>query len=193
MPSIKVREASYTDIDYNISLLARHDMEFGNRSAAELRHIWENNPSIKDCGKHWPIGWVLEKDKHVIVGFIGNIPLMYQLNERKRIATCMSLWVVDATYRKYSSALIFRYFRQETADMLVNPNTSSKVSCKFFTAFKAKEIFKGSYNKVFFWIINYRQFTACLLKRMRVPFGNFLVLPYRCCYLLSINTPKRTA
>src|SRR5690242_654798 len=71
-----IREASLEDYP-QIALLAKHyGLEI--KSYEEWRHLWLNNPLYLARQKDWPVGWVLEVPDGQIVGYLGNIPLLYE-------------------------------------------------------------------------------------------------------------------
>ncbi len=91
-----IREASFED-HLQITLLAsRHGL--GTKNYAQWRHLWINNPVYIEFQRDWPIGWVLENGGKQIVGYIGNIPLLYEFQGRKVIAGSAHGWVVDPSW-----------------------------------------------------------------------------------------------
>ena len=80
----KIREVSFEDYQQVASLAARYGLEF--ESYDEWKHLLVNSPAYRQFQAKWPIGWVLETCSRQIVGYIGNIPLAYELEGKRLIA-----------------------------------------------------------------------------------------------------------
>src|ERR1019366_2872546 len=113
--SIRVREASFKDHQEISALESRSALE--TKSYEEWSYLWSGNPAYRIREKDWPIGWVLENEDKRIVGYLGNIPLLYELDGRQIVAAGTHAWAVDPPYRSYSILLLDRYFHQKTADL----------------------------------------------------------------------------
>jgi hypothetical protein len=158
--------------------MGRNDIEFRNKTLEELEHLWKDNPVIKNNGIAWPIGWVLEVESKGIVGFFGNIPVAYELKEKRLIAAVASSWVVDKEYRNYSMLLVGSYFSQRSnADLFLNATANYTAGKVFYEFFKAKKMPHGSYDSVYFQILNYRKFTLSATIKKGLPFGGALTPP----------------
>src|SRR3989338_24665 len=136
---IDSREASFDDLEGVIDLLNRNDMDFKNKDKDEWLHIWKENPLIADGRVSWPIGWVLERDDKRIVGFVGNIPILYRLKGKDLIAASATSWVVEAPYRNWSLSLVSSFLSQDGADLYLDV-TANDAAEKILLAFKAKKI-----------------------------------------------------
>ena len=174
---VNVREALLDDFENIPPLMKRNDMGFMSKSPEEWRHFWKNNPALVGRGSPWPIGWVLETDEKKIVGFLGNIPLAYELKNKRLIAASISSWVVDNDYRNSSMALIAKYFNQKDVDLLINATANNPTVVKIFSAFRARKVPVGSYDSVLFWIINYSGFVHCAIRRRQLPCARIMSAP----------------
>lgn len=171
---VEVREASFSDLKEVVTLMSRSDIEFKYKTLEEWEHLWKDNPVIKNSAITWPIGWVLEAKNKGIVGFFGNIPVAYELKGKRLIAAVASSWVVDKPYRNYSMLLVNSYFSQRSADLFLNATANYTAGKVFFDLFKAKKMPQGSYNTVYFRILNYQRFVLSATIKKRLPFGKTL-------------------
>ena len=51
---------------------------------------------LQTVSKSLPIGWVSRGRERTIVGYLGNIPLFYELEGRRLLASVAHAWVTDA-------------------------------------------------------------------------------------------------
>ena len=89
---------------------------------------WKDNPSFKDD----TFGWIIEDDSqdNIIKGFLGNIPVEYELNKNNIMTYNATTWYVHPEYKKEASYLALAFFSQEK-DFLLN-STPSKFTEKIF-------------------------------------------------------------
>src|SRR5205814_3402678 len=90
-----LREASFDDYKSIADLHGRNGLMI--RSGEDWRALWEANPAFQE--HPGPIGWVLETARGEIVGSLGNIPALYEMNGRKLRAAVTCGWAVDPPYR----------------------------------------------------------------------------------------------
>jgi hypothetical protein len=157
-----LRQASFEDHTQITLLGSRHN--FGRKSYAEWKHLWVDNPVYTTFPEYWPIGWVLENADKQIVGYIGNIPLLYEYQGRKIIAASAHGWAVDLDYRSYSILLMSRYFSQKNVDLYLNTTVNSAGS-RAFSIFRSSKVPVGAWDQADFWITNYHGFATSWLKR----------------------------
>jgi len=169
----KVREACLDDYEDIARLVARYKLDA--RSFEEWSHLWRNNP-VYQGREWWPIGWVLENREKEIVGHIGNIPLLYELQGRTLLAATGRAFVVDAKYRSHSFLLLDRYFRQPAVDLHLNTSVNSQAVGAYRT-FRASQVPVGAWDRSSFWITNCRGFVESLLRSKSVPLATALSLP----------------
>jgi hypothetical protein len=79
---------------------------------------WDKNPFMNLV---IPKGWVLEKDRSLIVGFMGNIPLKYQINGKVGNAAASSSWYVRPEFQGiWSVQLMNAFLKQENIQMFLS-------------------------------------------------------------------------
>lgn len=171
--SVTVREARLDDYEKIARLQARYDLDAG--SYQEWSHLWVNNPVYRGR-EWWPIGWVLEAGKHEIVGYIGNIPLLYELQGRTLLTATGRAFVVDAQHRSHSFMLLDRYFRQPRVDLHLNTTVNAQ-AINAYGIFRAKRVPVGEWDQSAFWITNHRGFVGSLLKSRSTPLAGLLSFP----------------
>jgi len=174
---VMVREATFDDFESIKTLIMRNGVEFENKSTEEWAHLWKDNPVIANSERPWPIGWVLEGDDSGIVGFFGNIPVAYELKQKRLIAAVASSWVVDPPYRNHSMLLVNSYFNQKSADLFLNTTANYTAGRVFSTFFKARKIPVDSYDTVLYWITDYKRFISSALVKKGLPSNNILSFP----------------
>ena len=171
--AVEVREASFDDYPQIALLQARYGMDA--RSYAEWSHFWVDNPAYRGR-EWWPIGWVLENQQHEIVGYLGNIPLIYQLQGKSLLAATGRSLVVDVPYRTHSFLLLNQYFRQSRVDLLLNTTVNAQAVAAY-RAFRAQQVPVGEWDRPAFRILNYGGFASSLLRSKSVPGASILGLP----------------
>lgn len=184
------RQARFDDIAGIIELMKRNEMEFRNKDPEEWHNIWKKNPLFSELESAWPIGWVLEDGSGKIVGFMGNIPLVYLLGPKRLIAASATSWVVDYGHRNHSIVLLTHFMGQKNVDILLD-TTASDTAQKIFAAFKASELPVASYERVLFAIIDYCNFTASTFRRYGLILPRLLIRPIALIiYLSDLMTGK---
>jgi hypothetical protein len=79
---------------------------------------WKANPFMDSS---IPPGWILEKDRSRIFGFIGNIPVKYQINGKIGNAVASSSWYVRPEVQGiWSIKLFYAFLKQANVDMFLN-------------------------------------------------------------------------
>jgi hypothetical protein len=151
----KLREARFDDYP----LVTALQMENGlpTKTYEEWKHLWVNNPAYKEFHESLPIGWVLEDHDKQIVGYLGNIPLFYQFEDQRILASVAHAWTVDTRYRSYSLLLLDRYFSQQIVDLFLNA-TVGPAAADAFNVFHSTPAPVGSWDCSTFWITNYQGF-----------------------------------
>jgi hypothetical protein len=180
----RLREASLSDYSQITALVTRNGLEV--KSEAEWKHLWIENPLYRRMGHQWPIGWVLQSREQDIVGYIGNIPLLYEFRGRPVITAGTYCWVVDEAYRGYSVLLLDRYFDQKYVDLYLSTTVNSQAS-KAFQVFDSPPVPVGAWDRAAFWVTNYQGFTSSWLnmnewrgaKALSYPFSAALAIKDR--------------
>jgi hypothetical protein len=186
---MRVRKASFSDHEEISSLESRYALE--TKGYEEWSQLWTTNPLYRILGKEWPIGWVLENEDKRVVGYLGNIPLWYELNGRQIVAAGTHAWVVDSTYRSYSILLLDRYFHQKNAELYLS-TTVNPQACKALAAFSSPPVPVGAWDRSAFWITDCRGFALSLLSRKELPFANTLSYPLSVAVLVKVLSAKMT-
>ncbi|WP_440952386.1 hypothetical protein [Methanococcoides sp. FTZ1] len=98
---------------------------------------WTNNPWMDQA---IPYGWVIEEDESEIVGFLGNIPVKYQIKGEDDIAVAAtSLYVRPSVRGVTSIRLTLSFDRQEHFRLLLH-TTPNEVAAKIYSKFGASEM-----------------------------------------------------
>jgi hypothetical protein len=171
---IRVREASLDDHRHITELESRYGLE--TNTEEEWKHLWVNNPVYKHLAESWPIGWVLQNPDQGIVGYLGNIPLSYQLESRNLVVASSRSWVVDSKYRSYSLLLLDYFFGQRNVDLYLTTSLNNQ-AFEGFQSFGPSPVPVGDWNHSRFWITNYVGFLASSLRSKRIRFAKSLSYP----------------
>ena len=86
--------------------------EKGEATRAHWRRLWIENPAFDDDRAKPLLGLVLE-DGGRMVGFFGNIPLLYFYGARPIVIANASQWGVEKPYRSQIPVLAEAYFNQK--------------------------------------------------------------------------------
>src|SRR5205809_177190 len=151
----KLREARFEDYEQ----IARLESRFGLTAKPynEWVHLWQGNPLYRELKTDWPIGWVLEDQDGKIVGSIGNIPLLYELDGRRILVASGRSWVADVEHRSASLMLLHNLIRQKHIDLYLN-NTVGDIAIAAVTGLGCSRMPVGIWDEVAYWITNYREF-----------------------------------
>jgi hypothetical protein len=136
----KLREARFEDYDQIAGLEARFGLAV--KPYQEWAHLWQGNPLYRELKTDWPIGWVLEDEDGKIVGSMGNIPFLYELDGRKILVASGRSWVADLAYRSASLLLLDSLIRQRHVDLYLN-NTVGDSSVATVTALGCSRVTIG--------------------------------------------------
>jgi len=104
---------------------------------------WLKNPA---CRKDDSYGWIIfdNSKKKKIKGFLGNIPVDYEINGKVYHTVSASTWVVNPEYRKYSIYLFFSYLKQNK-DLFLN-STPANITNEIFMKTNFVDIAKAQNN-----------------------------------------------
>ncbi|MBV9760555.1 MAG: hypothetical protein JO340_08325 [Acidobacteriaceae bacterium] len=138
--------------------------------------MWLNNPVYEDLAGTWPMGWVLEDSNDKIAGYIGNIPLYYELGGKRYLTATSRAWVVDAEHRSYSLLLLDYFFSQKAVDLYLTTSLNNE-AFEGFQTFAPSRVPVGDWDRSRFWITNYSGFAFSWLKMNKVPFASALKYP----------------
>ena len=162
--SPKLREARFDDYAQIAALAAKFDLNTEDYSA--WTHLWAGNPANREIKGAFPIGWVLENADDGIVGYLGNIPMAYELRGQRFLAATTRAWVVDKPYRAYSPMLLATYFQQKNVDLFLSTTVNSQSEAAY-SSFQSSRVPVGSWDRALFWVTHYPGFVASYLRRKR--------------------------
>jgi hypothetical protein len=176
--SPKLREAVFEDYPRIAALQIANGLP--TKPYEEWKHQWVNNPAYTQIQAKLPVGWVLESYNDEIVGSLGNIPLFYELDGQRLLASVAHAWVVDTRYRSYSLWLLHQYFSQKSVELFLNA-TVGPAANESFAVFESVPVPVGDWDHSAFSITHYQGFLASWLALKAVPCAKL------CSYILSIG------
>src|SRR5438128_1353602 len=103
-PIPKVRAATFEDYSQIASLEAHFGLDA--TSYEEWSHLWRGNPLYRELQPGWIIGWVIEDENKRIVGSVGNIPLSYEFEGSRILATSGRCLAAEPAYRSATLLLL---------------------------------------------------------------------------------------
>jgi hypothetical protein len=175
--STTIREASFQDYSQIAALESAYGLEV--KANDEWQHLWLRNPAYQEHRNELPIGWVLEDENKHITGYLGNIPLPYEFEGRRLLASAAHSWVVNSQCRSYAPLLLQRYFSQKIIDLYLN-STVGPAAAESFAAFESLRVPAGTWDRSAFSITNYSGFLSGWLAMKGValsrPLGEMLSL-----------------
>jgi hypothetical protein len=154
--SPRLREARFDDYAQIAALARRFGLGFEDE--AVWRHLWKDNPAYRAIQDKFPIGWVLEDGGGGIRGYLGNIPLNYELEGKRLLAAATRSWVVDSAYRGYALLLLRPFYQQASVDLFLGTSVNSQ-SLVASSLFKNVRVPVGDWDRSLFWITHSRGFT----------------------------------
>jgi hypothetical protein len=160
--------ASFDDYPGFAALASAYDLEV--KSEQEWRSLWLANPAFVEFAADWPLGWVLELPGGQIAGYLGNIPLAYELGGRRVMAANSYCWVVDVNHRAYSLLLLEHFFRQKKPELFLGTSVS-RGALDAYRAFETSPVPVGRWDESIFWITNHNGFARSLLASKQVRAG----------------------
>lgn len=161
-----LRDATFDDYA-GVAELQRRNRLLPIKTEEQWRHLWIDNPAYVESKGRAPIGWVLEVPEHRIVGYIGTIPLRYEMGWRSIIAAAGHSWVVDHGFRSVAPLLVDQFLSQDRVDLFIMA-TVNEEAAQCLSTFATRRVPAGVWNRASFWITNFQGFTAAWLRRRRV-------------------------
>jgi len=161
-PGLKLREASLKDYDQIASLETRHGL--AAKSFEEWTHLHVNNPLLPGS----PIGWVIEGEDKQIVGSVGNVPLLYELEGKRILAVTGRGLVTEPAFRSASLVLLDRLINQPGMDLFLT-NAITPASAAAFSVLGCQRVPVGEWDQSAFWITGYLGFQKSLLVMKNLP------------------------
>jgi hypothetical protein len=158
----KLRVVRFEDHDQIAALVSRFDLHI--ESFSGWQHLWSENPAYLEIKDKFPMGWVLENAQGGICGYLGNVPLNYELEGKKLLAATTRAWVVDTPYRSYSPLLLGTYFQQRNVDLFLSTTVNAQ-SAPAYSIFEGIPVPKGAWDRTLFWITHYQGFMESYLRQ----------------------------
>jgi len=160
--SLKLRGVRFEDYSQIAALTAKFQLQ--TESYPGWTHLWINNPAYREIKDKFPMGWVLENGDGAISGYLGNIPLNYELDGKRLLAATTRAWVVDTAYRTYSPLLLGTYFQQPNVDLFLNTTVNSQAA-PAYSIFEGVHVPVGAWDRTLFWITHHQGFTESFLRK----------------------------
>jgi len=123
---ITLREAEESDLPNLTEFLNRGFPQISrDQWMTRFDMFWADNPAFNQ--DFTPRGWVLNHDSQ-IVGFYGNIPVKFYINQKEALAAGATSWYVDPQYRGIYSMQIFSAFhKQSNVDLFLHTTPNNEV------------------------------------------------------------------
>lgn len=160
----KLREATFADFDGVMAL--RRTVGWSPDSLENWERLWRHNPAWSKMQFTPPIGWVLEAQGRV-VGYLGNIPLIYHYDGRTLTAVSGSGMVVEPTYRASTLSMNAAFYGQKSADLFLTTTAIGAVG-RIARAFKCDSLPQADYDSLLFWVLQPGPFAKMVMKKLEV-------------------------
>jgi hypothetical protein len=160
----KLREARFSDFPAIAELKQRWGLNAD--SLENWDRLWQRNPALLCGDLKRPIGWVLEANG-AVVGYLGNISLLYRFGDRTLTAVTAHGLVVDPAYRAVSLTLVAAFFRQKSVDLFISTTAIEAVG-KIAVAFKSSPLPQADYETAFFWVLRPYPFARALMRKLKL-------------------------
>jgi hypothetical protein len=170
----KLREARFDDHAQIAALAAKFELHVENFEG--WSHLWTANPAYREIKDKLPMGWVLENGDGAIAGYLGNVPVNYELEGKALLAATTRAWVVDTPFRSYSPLLLGTYFQQPNVDLFLSTTVSAQ-SAPAYSIFQGIPVPKGAWDRTLFWITDYQGFVESFLRQKHEPTSKPLSYP----------------
>ena len=128
--------------------------------------LWRHNPAISQLPRERPIGWVLDV-QGAVVGYLGNISLIYYYGNRTLRAVTGSSFVVEPAYRSLSVSLLAAFYRQQSVDLFLTTSAIEAVG-RMARAFRCSPLPLTDYETVLFWVLRPYRFTYSVMHKLRL-------------------------
>jgi hypothetical protein len=164
LPAVKLREARFSDFVAVAELKRRWGL--APDSTENWERLWHRNPALRQMNRDLPIGWVLESENQ-LVGYLGNISLLYHFGGETLLAVAGSGLVVEPAYRAASITLIAAYYRQKSVDLYLTTTAVEAVG-KIARIFKSDPLPQPEYETVLFWVLQSYPFAQAVMKQLEL-------------------------
>ncbi|MGX1109177.1 MULTISPECIES: hypothetical protein [Bradyrhizobium] len=183
----KQREVKFADFESVARLKERWGL--AKDSLENWDRLWRQNPAMAAAKSQPSMGWVLET-AHGIVGYQGNVPMLYQFEGRAMIAATAAGLVIEPAYRTRCITLLASFFRQRDVDLFVITHSTASVVNQS-KALHARPLPRADYDKVLFWILDVHQFARVLAAKFGLGRGMEAVGAFLASSALRLDTLYR--
>jgi len=159
-----LREARFSDFQAVADLKQKWGLNA--ESIENWERLWQRNPALVKGDPERPSGWVLEA-AGAVVGYLGNISLLYRYDDKTLTAATAHGLVVDPAYRSLGLTLVAAYFRQKSVDLFISTSAIENVG-KIALAFKSSAVPQQDYSTVLFWVLRPYGFGRALVKKLNL-------------------------
>lgn len=160
--SATLREAQFSDFEAVRDL--RHRFGLSSDSPENWDRLWRRNPALGRIVDRLPIGWVLESENRV-VGYVGNIPLLYHYGGRTLVTAAGTGLVVEPGYRASTLILNAAFYRQKFVDLCL-ATTAIGVLGDIARLFRAVPLPQPDYDSVLFWVLRPYRFSEAVMRKL---------------------------
>jgi hypothetical protein len=157
---VRLRELSFDDFDAVARLRDLLRWRWAPDSVDNWHRLWRNSPAIRSAKSSLPMGWVLEADKK-IVGYLGNIPLLYHFGDRPLLAAAASGFLVEPAYRTFGKDLVASFYSQPNIDLFLSTTVESVG--RLAKALEVKTLPQENYSTVLFWVLDAQHFADAVV------------------------------
>jgi hypothetical protein len=159
-----LREALLSDFTAVAALKQRWGLN--EDSLPNWERLWHRNPALLRDESERPIGWVLEAEG-AIVGYLGNIPLLYRYGHRTLTAVSSHGLVVEPSYRNVAVSLVAAFYDQRSVDLYLVTTAIPEVG-RLARAFKSDALPQQDYDTVLFWVLRPYSFAQVVMEKLRL-------------------------
>src|SRR5690348_13010571 len=160
----KLRQSTLSDFAEVLALKRRWGLIWD--SACDWDRMWRQNPALRYMKSQPAIGWVLEADGR-IVGYLGNIPLLYRYGSETLSAVAGTSMVIEPAYRAGAVSLFAAFYRQKGIDLYLTTTAIEAVG-KMTKAFKASVLPQADYDSVLVWVLRPDRFAEVIVRMLDV-------------------------
>jgi hypothetical protein len=158
------------------AIAALHERNgMGGLDTVAWRSQWDAYPFAAEF-RDIAIGWILETDSGQVVGYLGNVHMLYDLGGRSVKGAIATAWAVDAGHRSKSLQLTTAFYRQKGVDLFLNVSANS-TTAHLLTAMKIPRIPIPGYDVPCFWAARPEGFAKAVLVKRSIPGASVLAWP----------------
>ena len=161
---VRLREALFSD--FNAVMELQRSCGLARDSFERWEHLWQRNPALGQLQFERPIGWVLEAEGR-LVGYVGNISLLYRYGERALTAVTGCGFAVEPAYRPMSLCLVAAFYRQRSVDLYLT-TTAGEVVGKIARAFKSDPLPQADYKTLLVWVLQPYPFAQAVVRKLNL-------------------------